>query len=81
MKNLFSLFILFLFLNQIYAQEILKNDSIAVSAIYPGCESFESDIQKSWRCLSQKLTAQLNDELASFAEIMERKKLNRLLQD
>ena len=39
-------------------------------AVYPGCEKFAGDKTKLQQCLQQKLSEELGDQLADFAEVM-----------
>lgn len=43
---------------------------VAQVAIYPGCERFKGDKPKLQKCLSDKLTGELQDQLSDFAEKM-----------
>ena len=39
-------------------------------AIFPGCEKHKGDKNALQRCLTQKLTLELNDQLVDFAQVM-----------
>ncbi len=43
---------------------------VSEMAVYPGCEKFKGDKTKLQKCLSDKLSSELGDQLSDFADVL-----------